>query len=100
MLNSCKSAVSAGLGGPSNIGLASALADSGQAVISHLWPVGWKESAAFGGLLALGLAGANRTFASAYAYAVDTQAAGGGDVDAQLRLHPRTVPFGRAMSGK
>lgn len=56
VLNTCDSASAAGLGGPSQVGLAGVTAGSFQAVISHLWPIHFRAGARFGALLAIGLA--------------------------------------------
>ncbi len=56
VLNCCESGVNAGLGGPSTIGIGSQLACSSQAVVSHMWPVGFREALIFGALLARFLA--------------------------------------------
>jgi hypothetical protein len=56
VLNACDSGTAAQYGGLPDFGIGSAIAGPEQAVIAHLWPVGFTEAAAFGAVLASGLA--------------------------------------------
>lgn len=56
VLNACDSGATLSAGGTAGLGLATAVASPSQAVITHLWPAGGLPAAAFGALLADGLA--------------------------------------------
>ncbi len=89
VLNSCESGTVAGLGGPSTVGIGGMLAGGGQAVVSHLWPVGYREAARFGGLLALGLA-RDRGFLPAFDFALRKIIDGPDAVRDALHTHAAT----------
>jgi len=56
VLNACDSGTAAQFGGLADFGIGSAIAGPEQAVVAHLWPVGFTEAAGFGAVLASGLA--------------------------------------------
>ena len=57
VLNACDSATAAYLGGPADFGIGALLASPSQAVVGHLWPVGFMEAGGFGAVMAKALAG-------------------------------------------
>ena len=90
VLNACDSATAASLGGPSRVGLAGIGAGTTQAVIAHLWPVRWIPAACFGVLLATGLV-RNKSFLSAFRYAVKMLQSGLSETDPALSAEIRSL---------
>lgn len=75
VLNSCDSGETATYGGLGEFGLGAAIAGPNQAVVAHLWPVGIREAASFGALVAVALAEGHSFYA---AYEVAARVLGDG----------------------
>lgn len=84
VLDSCASGTLSALGGPSTLGLAGATAGPSQAVVSHLWPVGFLAAAVSGVLLASGL-GKGLGFYAAFLYSSALMKAGPQGITMALR---------------
>ncbi|MBN8467778.1 CHAT domain-containing protein [Corallococcus exiguus] len=96
VLNVCSGGHSATFGGPLGVGLGPVLAGQSQAVVSHLWPVGFQFAGAFGVLLADALV-CLKDHLGAYGEAMRVVLAGREAMLQRLALLPNAAPVAERL---